>query len=103
MSVYTNYGEFYDIVKYGNKSWKCCFTEKEIAENAHEIWFDCFLYALDKGKDYPYISESLVQLYTNLLEDLQNDNSNIRALGFIEFLDMNIPEIKGIVQKRGLK
>lgn len=95
MSIYTNYGTFYEIVKYGNEKWKCFFTEKEIAENAHEIWFDCFLYTLDKGKDHPYISESLVQLYTNLLEDLQNDNSNIRALEFIEFLDMNIPEIKG--------
>lgn len=31
-----DYSFFYDLAKYCNDTWKGCFTEKEIAENAYE-------------------------------------------------------------------
>ena len=92
MSIYTDYLEFYDITKYGNENWKCHLSEREIAEVAHELWFDHYLYNIDlENECHPNISENLIQLYRNLIEDVKNNN--IRTLELVSFLEMSVPGI----------
>lgn len=43
------YGNFYDIAKYGNEAWRGFFSQKEIAENAY-IYLCEFILSKANGK-----------------------------------------------------
>ncbi|OLA71352.1 MAG: hypothetical protein BHW52_02860 [Ruminococcus sp. 37_24] len=66
-----DYSFFYDLAKYCNDTWKGCFTEKEIAENAYE-YLVSYEYSIKNGTPN-YTIRSLIH---NLREDVKNDSKS---------------------------
>jgi hypothetical protein len=66
-----DYSFFYDLAKYCNDTWKGCFTEKEIAENAYE-YLVSYEYSIENGTPN-YTIRSLIH---NLREDVKIDSKS---------------------------
>ena len=63
-----DYSFFYDLAKYCNDTWKGCFTEKEIAENAYEYLVSYEDSIKDGTPNY-----NIQSLIHNLQEDVESD------------------------------
>lgn len=63
-----DYSFFYDLAKYCNDTWKGCFTEKEIAENAYEYLVSYEDSIKDGTPNY-----NIQSLIHNLQDDVEND------------------------------
>ena len=60
------YGNFYDIAKYGNEAWRGFFSQKEIAENAY-IYLQYF-----KDTVYEHIVDIMTRKKKTLEQVIKN-------------------------------
>jgi len=75
-----DYGFFYDLAVYGNEAWKGSFTQKEIAINA----FDYF-YEYEESKKNKKLTYTISELFKLLLED-----NSVESKDFGEKLYINL-------------
>jgi hypothetical protein len=76
-----DYGDFYDLAKYGNTWWKGSYTEKEVACNAYD-YFEEYMVTKQKMEPTPV----MVDLCRLIETDLGREPSKIDLLAMDELL-----------------
>lgn len=93
-----DYGDFYDVAKYGNEMWKGSYTTKEIACNAYDYLQD-YKWSRREGK----LSEIICTLLKNLIADWKSGSEETvvwikNMITDLNLTDATFPELSEFIE-----